>query len=57
MIELKIEGCCRACEHIDLKLVSFGELNYVLCKHQCVCGKLEEERQKGADDEKPVQGM
>lgn len=51
MIELKIEGCCRGCAHIDLRLQSFGELNYVICKHQCVCGKLEEERQKGADNE------
>ena len=51
MIELRITGCCQGCRHIDLRLMSLGELNYVICEHQSVCGKLEEERQKGADDE------
>jgi len=51
MIELKIEGCCRDCNSIVLELRKFGEDYWVKCIHQDVCGKLEKEKQEGADDE------
>lgn len=54
MIELIIEGCCKNCSHINLSLRRFAGIYWVECSHQEVCGKLEKEEQKGADDETPT---
>ena len=51
MIELRIEGCCKNCKYMNLSLRSFGDLKWVKCEHEAVCGKLKEEQEKGADDE------
>ena len=52
MIELKIEGCCKGCKYIDLKLTEnpLYFANYkltqflVICKHRDVCKMLDDEK-------------
>ena len=50
MIELIIEGCCKDCRYKDLSFHHIADIYWIECSHQEVCGKLEKEEQKGAND-------
>lgn len=59
MIELKISGCCKNCDHIDLdtkESTLFSELigrkaYSIRCIHEPVCAALEKELSDGKADE------
>lgn len=59
MVELKLSGCCKDCNHIQLdlqKTTVFWNTDYrnvysLRCIHEPVCGALEKELTDGKADE------
>ena len=48
MIELRIAGCCASCDYINPELQrEFSPRRYVVrCKHEAVCGRLQQEKEE-----------